>query len=673
MILRNSISAFSVLLIMAATAVVGLMTVPFLRVQYAPPTSAHDISVTFSMPGASASVIEEEVTSLIEGVLAGVSHCRGIRSVSRIGRGRVNVSFDKNTDMAAARFEVASRIRSIRDKLPECCSYPDISLSTDGLPRRTAIVYYIRSARTSESIASVSKKLLQEPLSCIEGVSSVILSGNIGFHQVITFDANACEVYGVSPSEVAAHLREAYSSKPLWRASEGSDTYNIRLKTLFDGNIEDIPVAVKDNRVVRLGDIASVRVEEEEPESYFRLNGLNAVSLSVFVSDESNLLKVVEEVRSKVEEIRKGIPDDMSISVGYDYSEYLDSELNKIYRRTALCVMILLLLVFLTTHSWRYTLTTAVTLVVNVLISIALYGLFRLPVHIYTLAGITVSLGIIIDNSIVMIDHYYRNRNKSIFPAIVASVLTTVAALAVTILLPDAEKNELADFCKVIILNLSVSLITAHLFIPALMDRFFKQNEIGGQRLRRTRAIASFSRLYSRYVSWGTGHRGVCILIVFAAFGLPFCLIPEPDKSSKPDSGIRGFYFSNRYEIDRWLGSSFALFYKSVEKSDFYREQSRPVLTIRAGMPEGCSISQLNEVVGHMESFLARFDEIEIFETSILSPDNAELTVMFKPEYENSGFPSVLKAKVMKIAIDLGGANWRITGVDNTYFDISVH
>ena len=132
-------------------------------------------------------------------------------------------------------------------------------------------------------------------------------------------------------------------------------------------------------------------------------------------------------------------------------------------------------------------------------------------------------------------------------------------------------------------------------------------------------------------------------------------------------------YADNRDVVDKVLGTSFAMFHEAMDRSDFYREPSRQVLSIRAGMPEGCSVAQLNEVMKSMENYISQFGRwIDYFTTQIYSHDNASISVYFKPEYEDSDIPARLKADVTAMAINLGGANWSVFGITDSYFNNNV-
>ena len=201
---------------------------------------------------------------------------------------------------------------------------------------------------------------------------------------------------------------------------------SVRLEEENSPDFGAVPVKNVGGEIIHLRDIATWRYEESVPTSYYRVNGLNTITMTAEIASSANLLTTAAAVRAKMDELRRGFPGEITASVAYDSSEYVRDELNRIYLRTGLCVLILLLFVLIIYRSWRYMLIILSTLAVNILTALAIYSFAGLQIHIYTLAGITVSLGIIIDTSIVMIDHYSRYRDRKVFPAILSAVATTV-------------------------------------------------------------------------------------------------------------------------------------------------------------------------------------------------------------------------------------------------------
>lgn len=677
---RRGISSFSVVLLMAVAAVVGAACFSMLKVQYTPSPTEKRLSVNYSYPGASARIVEAEVTSKLEGVLSGIRACTGINSVSEDGGGYITLTVGKRSDMDAVRFEVASQIRNIYSRLPEGCTYPSISLNAQGQESHTAISYSIRSPLPSLEIAKFVEDHLLHPLSIIEGVSSVDFYGQTPFEWVVTFDADKAAAAGITATDISRAFGEYYSDQMVGLARSGGNTFAVKLRSDTAADMAGVPVANVEGRIVHLGDIATFRYQEALPNSYYRINGLNVLNLTVEASSDANLIAVVQSVKDCLASMQDVIPEEIGISVSYDYSEYISDELDKIYFRTGLCLLILLLFAFAAARSWRYMAVIGLTLAVNLLISVAVYFFSGLHIHIYTLAGVTVSLGIIIDNSIVMIDHYSRTRTRSVFPALLSAVLTTVAALLVILLLPESEKANLTDFAFVIIINLAVSLLVSYLFAPALLEYFPIRFAEGKARARRLRRTVRWNRWYEHYINWGVRHKWVYVVAFIVMFGIPTCLLPTKfgDEARAPLKGWQKAankvlawrpYATNKRSVDRVISSSFGLFHKAMSHSDFYRELSRQRLIIRAGMLEGSTIHQLNDVMRSMENYLAGIDEIEVFETRITAYNNGRISVLFKPEYEDTWLPSKIKRDIISIASNFGGANWTVSGIDESYFN----
>ena len=444
---RRGISSFSVLLLMAVAAVVGIACLPRLKVQYTPTTGSDEIRVAYYYPGASARTVEAEVTSKLEGVFSTIRGVSSTRSVSEDGGGMVYVVASKRDKIEAVRFEVASQIRNIYSSLPVGCSYPSISLNAHGEKSQTAIAFSIRSALPSQKIADFVERELCYPLSTVKGVSSVDFFGQTPFEWVITFNADLAGELDIDAADIRKALTDYYREENVGLTSQDGQTFSVRLRSsrkatgmARDEDFSRIPVKLVNGRVVRLGDLATFRYQEALPDSYYRVNGLNVLMMTVEVSSDANLLGAVQDVKDRVAELQESFPEEIGISVAYDASEYVADELDKIYFRTILCLLILLVFVFAAARSWRYMVVIAITLAVNLLVSIALYFFLGLQIHIYTLAGVTVSLGIIIDNSIVMIDHYVRCHDRKVFPSLLCAVFTTVAALLVILLMPEQER-----------------------------------------------------------------------------------------------------------------------------------------------------------------------------------------------------------------------------------------
>lgn len=685
---RRGIPPFSVLLIMIAVSVIGFAMLPRLKVQYSPSAPQHNIGVSFSWSGASARIMEQQVTSRIEGALSVISGCRNVSSYSSNGYGSVTVYFNKDTDMKAARFEAASILRALYDKLPEGVSYPSLSLAAEGRREQTALSYTIKAGIPSEQIYDYILDNVSVPLSRVDGVGRVNISGATPFEWVVTFDPEALESAGLTASALASAFTDYFRSDIIGMTTLENDEGEqrnivLKLRNLSSTDFDDIPITKRNGRIYYLRDFATVRWREALPSSYYRINGLNTITLSVTCETGSNILRVSEAVREEMSRLQASFPPQITASLSYDASRYISDELDKIYSRTLWCLAILLVFVFLVSRDVRYLVMITVTLAVNLLVAVVFYNLLDVGIHIYSLAGITVSLGIMIDTAIIMVDHYSYYHNRRVFTSILGALLTTIGALGIVWLLPEDQQANLTDFSLVIIINLTVSMIVALLFVPSMIDKFPLGRSMTTLPRRSRRRIARISRRYERFIAWGRRHRWAFLVLLVWGFGIPTFLLPErlsdPQDENPPlhrrlyDKVMTSrFVTENRLTLDMIFGTSVNLFNKKTSAYSYYRSPEQKRLMINAGMPEGCTVQQLNDVVRHMENYISQYDEIASFHTSVNSYDNATIEVTFRREYENTSFPSRLKQEIISAAANFGGATWRVSGVDDQYFNNNV-
>jgi len=675
--------SFSVILIFVVLVIVGAGLTPLLSLQYKPTEKGRNMSVSYSWQGASARVIEAEVTSKIEGIISTLAGIEEISSVSSKGRGSINISLKPGTDLDAVKFEIASLIRRVYPKLPQDVSYPVISArggDFSGNSSRPILTYTINSALSPLKIYEYAQDNIVNELSLIPGLASIDLNGATSYVYDIEYNTEYIGNLGVTASDIVSAIEANNGRETILGNKDGNA---IVIKTDVSGeSLGFIPVKNVSGRIIRVNDIAQITLKEEIPSSFSRINGLNTINLSIKPEKGVNNLELIKAVKSKMTELSERFPANFSAFIVSDQSTEIKEEIYKIMRRTILSVIILLLFVYAVSRSLRYLAIISITLVANIFIAFIFYYIFNLEIHIYSLAGITVSLGIIIDTSIIMIAHYGYYKNLKAFIAILAALLTTIGALTVVFLLPEQEKSMLLEFAAVIIINLSVSMAIALVFIPALIDRFPIKGVSDSQSVSGARRVIKFNNIYSRYIAFGRNHKWIFVVIIILGFGLPVHMLPS--KIGNGETSLDKFYnktigssfYQNKLKshIELVLGGSFRLFKKSMATGfgGFYRDPVRPELFISASMPDGCTVQQLNDIVVFMENYLAQFDQIEMFYTNVSSYSNASINVKFKKEVENTGFPLMLKNEVIAKAIDFGGANWSVRGIDDQYFSNNV-
>lgn len=313
----------------------------------------------------------------------------------------------------------------------------------------------------------------------------------------------------------------------------GSRREWIRLVRITDGQEGDflpseIQIRIPEGNAVPLDRVVRVTRTEEVPTSYYRINGLNSIYLSITATETANQLTLADEVREVMEEVKAIMPAGYEIHTGYDATEYISKELDTIYFRTGITVLILLLFVAVITRNLRYLFLIVTGLSVNIAVAAILYYAFGLEIQLYSLAGITISLNLVIDNIIVMTDHILRRRNLKAFMSVLAATLTTIGALVIIFFLDEKIRLNLQDFAAVVIINLGISLLVALFFVPPMIEKIgLRRGRPAHPRLRVKRCTVYFTRFYRSLIVLMCRYRVLACILLVLGFGLPVFMLPE--------------------------------------------------------------------------------------------------------------------------------------------------
>lgn len=673
--MKYRLSSFSVILVFMALSVLGIFSLRMLNIQYEPSKGGTTISISYSWSGASPLLMEQEVTSVLEGLVASLENVSDIKSVSSLGSGYVTFNVDKGADPDIVRFELSSLLRRYADKFPEGLSVPEISGSNVGAQERPVMVYSLVADMPGQMIADFADKVIIRELSTVPGVSNISLTGVNSFRKSVVFNPEFLTSIGLTPDAIANVLKSALADDVIVGSYDGTA---IRLSYgADDEDILNLPVGYVGDRLLLLSDVAELRYEEKKGDSYFRVNGNNVINMVIYAGENVNIIALADKIKEMVSDLSKGFSDTYKVELVKDDSDNLRKELSMIYRRTVLSLLILLLFVLISSRSFRYLFTILVALSSNLLISIFIYVLLGININIYSLAGVTVSFGIMIDAAIIMITHYCYYRNCKSFHSILAAQLTTIGALSVVFFLPDEIKIKLLDFTAVVIVNLAVSLFISLFLIPALCDSFGLKDNRKLSTIKSRRRSIRFNMWYGKYILKGSKLKWAYIVVFILAFGIPVSQMPdrigrEPyNRWERIYNSVFGseFYLTNlKTPLDRVLSGSLGLF---LRKNQIYfdRISNSETLELTAHLPDGCTIDHMNAIVSEMEEFLSEnMDIIDKYETSIHSSSRAEISIFFNDSVKNMTLPFQLKADVISKAIQLGGATWSVDGLDKNLF-----
>ena len=690
-------SSFTPIFAFICLALIGLALIPLLPVKLNPSRTLPGFTVQFSMPGTSSRVVEIEATSKLEAMLARIKGIKNIYSTSDNGSGSITIELDKYADIDAVRFEASTIIRQTWPQLPDGVSYPYIRMKRpDENASRPFMSFTLNAPSTPILIQQYADEHIKTRLAQIQGIYKIDLSGATPMEWVLEYDSEQLRRLGITLSDIQQAVSRYYLKEFLGTYNVESSTGGkewIRLALMPETKDEGfdasrIRVKSAEGKLISLDELVTVSHMEEAPQSYYRINGLNSIYLSITAEETANQLQLSKQVKEEMEAIQKVLPAGYEIHTSYDATEFIHEELNKIYLRTGLTVLILLFFVLIITLNPRYLFLIVVSLSINIAVAVIFYYLFGLEMQLYSLAGITVSLNLVIDNTIVMTDHILHRRNLKAFMSILAATLTTMGALVIIFFLDEKIRLNLQDFAAVVIINLAVSLFVALFFVPALIEK------IGLKKRKRRRTQSRFFLLraslprritvyFTRFYGWMIRKLcrwrvAVCILLILL-FGLPVFMLPDKvEGEGRATEWYNKTLGSSTYKekikpiVDKALGGSLRLFIQKVYNGSYFTRNEEVVLYVYANLPNGSTLEQMNELIKKMEIYLSQFKEIKQFQTSVYNARRGNINIYFTKEHQNSGFPYTLKANIISKALQLGGGSWGVYGLQDQGFSNDV-
>lgn len=671
-------TSFRVLIAFVVLGILGFATVPLLSVDLNPREREPVLSVSFSIPQSSPEIIEKLGTSPLEGAFSQLTELKQIQSVSNYNQGSITLRFDKNADMELKKFEVLALIRQIYPQLDERLSYPVVTQSAQSRSdfKTPILTYSVNGPFASFEIKKITEDVLKPAITQYAEVEEVQVRGANDLQIYVTFDGQRLQAFGLTRNQLSQQLSRAFGQQ------FPGTVFNNRGETLFVTldrklthleQLENLIVKQDQGLEIRLKDIAKVTLEEAEPISFYRINGNNSVTLSIYNRDGVNKVLLAKSLKSALEAAKINLPQGFEVRLENDDTEFLEKELKKIYQRTGLSILILIAFIFLINRNWKYLSILFLGIVVNLSLTSMILYFLGIDIHLYSIAGLTISFGLVVDNAIVMIDHLHKYRNRKVFMALLAASLTTVAALLLVLLLPEEDRKNLTEFSIVVSVMLGVSLLVALFFTPAFYELVFKDSAAKGRNLTlsQLRTRVHWLNRYQKLIRGTARYRRAFLVGVILLFGTPIFFLParwEGQEWYNLTLGNTFYQEEIRPWVDKGLGGSLRMFVRGVYEKSSYREPEKTRLYVSARLPFGNTLQQMDFIMREFEEYLKGVEGIDQFVTYVMSGQNAQIVITFKEAYEKGALPYQLKGKLSVKSTDWSGAQWNIYGVGQGFY-----
>ena len=536
-------------MMMGALLVLGLFSLIGLPVEQFPNIDFPFVVVQTVMKGASAESMENDVSKKIEDAVNQVSGVRSIQSTSQEGYSLVVVEFELEKKSYEASNDVREKIAGIRGDLPDEIEEPVVSTWD---PESEPILYVaVSGQRSPKEITEFTKNFIKKRLETVSGVGSVQLIGGSEREINVYLNPERMEAFGISVDDIQNSLMAGNIEFPGGRVDETTREYLVRVKGRVDRVSQFNEIIVKNEKgtQIRLSDIATVCDTIVEQRSLSRFKGQNAVSLGISRQSGANVVQIASRTKAVIEQLKTELPPDIKLEIVSDNSVYIQDSIHEVEFNIEFGMLLAIIVIFLFLLDLRPTIITGLSIPISLVATFTIMKTLGFTINMMTLMGLSLSVGILIDDAIVVIENIYRHVHEGKTPWEAAFTATKEIGLAVmattfsivVVFVPVAFMEGIVgrffyQFGMTVAFAVTISLFVAFTLTPMLSSRWLAERT---ERIKKSgfggtlhsiwapiehvlaywnRAFDWLKPIYLRLLSSALRHRVIVILVASASF-----------------------------------------------------------------------------------------------------------------------------------------------------------
>lgn len=467
----------------------GIIGFSYLGVREYPSVDPPIISVSTSYTGANSAVIESQITEPLEESINGIAGIKSLTSISRDGQSTITVEFDLEVDLEAAANDVRDRVsRSVRN-LPPDCDPPSVrKADADATP---LVFLNVKSdKRTLLDLSDVAENIFKERLQTIKGVAAVQIWGERRYSMRLWMDPARLAAYNLTSLEVLEAITRDNVELPSGTV-EGTNT-ELTVRTM--GRISsaeefnDLIIKQDDQNVVRFSDIGYAELGAENSRTVLKRDGVPMVGVVLQPQPGSNVIEIVDEFYKRLEFIKKDLPADIELGIGFDVSEYVRQSITEVQETVFLAFVLVVLIIFAFLRDWRTTLIPIATIPISLVGTFFVMYLAGFSINVLTLLGIVLSIGLVVDDTIVVLENIYTKiedgmtpleagikGSTEIFFAVISTTVALVAVFMPVVFLEGLTGRLFREFGIVVAAAVVISSFVALTLTPMLSTKLLKK------------------------------------------------------------------------------------------------------------------------------------------------------------------------------------------------------
>ena len=515
----------------------GIVSFSRLPLREYPDVDPPVVSVETTYEGASAAVVESRITQIIEEQISGIEGIDYIESKSTDGLSTITIQFDVEQDINESANDVRDRVARSQPNLPDESDPPQVS-KVDTNSRPIMWLLLESDSLNQMELSDYADRYLVDRLAIVDGVARVRIGGEKCYAMRIWLDRTAMAAKGVTAGEVEAALRRQNVELPAGRLESKERELTVRVARQFlePEDFEGLVIrkGTESSYQVVVGDIAKVAIGAEDVRSTLRGNGAPMVGLGVVKQSKANTVAVAKGVRHKVKEMAADLPPGVQLNVSFDSAVFIEESIDEVYFTFFLTMFLVIGIIYLFLGSVRATLIPALTVPVSLLGSFVVLNMFGFSINLLTLLAMVLAIGLVVDDSIVVLENIYSHLEQGKSPllaalegtkqvafAVISTTAVLVAVFAPITFLGGTSGRLFTEFAMAMAGSVCVSSLVALTLAPALGTFILKRDEAKSWLAK---------KFDSAFAVWQAGYNGklkgslrryrLGFVIIAAAFGL---------------------------------------------------------------------------------------------------------------------------------------------------------
>ena len=522
------------ILIIVLFGIIGYTNLP---VREYPSVDNPIITVSVSYPGANADVIEKQITEPLEQSINGIPGIRSLISQSSQGRSRITVEFELTVDMETAANDVRDKVSVAQRFLPRDVDPPTVAKAdADAEPIMQITVQ--SELRSLLELTEIAELTVKERLQTIQNVSAVDIWGENRYAMRLWLDPVRMAAYNTTPMEIKSALDRENIELPSG-SIEGDDIErSIRTLGLMitPEEFNNLVIKEDDFRIVRFRDVGFAELDSENRKNILRRNGIPMVGTVIIPQPGANQIEIADEVRVRLEQMQKDLPEDVIVDVAYDSTRFIRASINEVKSTVYIAFALVVIIIFLFLRDWRVTLIPATVIPVSLVGAFFIMYMAGFSINVLSMLAVVLAVGLVVDDAIVVVENIYQKiengmnpreaaieGSKEIFFAVISTTVTLVAVFFPIVFLEGMTGRLFREFSIVVSGAVIISSFVALTFTPMIASKMLVKREKKNWFMLKTEPFfEGMNRSYEKWLVYFIAHKKLVIPIFIATLILAY-------------------------------------------------------------------------------------------------------------------------------------------------------